>query len=86
VSGELIEVGFRQVHEDVDFILTSLEILNRESIDGNHFNPRPQTRLQNLSVQRNSATANRTTGPSTPVGGGDGGGRGCTFFRVSAPE
>jgi len=48
MSSELVEVGFREVHENVDFIFTPLEVLDGEGVDCNNFNPRTQTRLQNL--------------------------------------
>ena len=73
MSGELVEVGFGEVHENVDFIFTPLEILDREGVYCNHLNPRPQTRLQNL--------------PRKPTNTGwEERFRGSTFFRVSAPE
>ena len=48
MSGELGEVRFREIHQDIDFIFTPFEILDRKGEHGNNFHPGPQTRLKNL--------------------------------------
>ena len=48
VSGELGEVRFREIHQDIDFIFTPFEILDRKGEHGNNFHPGPQTHLKNL--------------------------------------
>jgi len=38
VSGELREMRFSEVHENIDFIFTPLKVLNGKGVDSNNFN------------------------------------------------